>query len=139
MERQMGFAKRLTDMIMAALRTRDVEPLRDALVDETEAAHEASDEVHSVYMRVWGRLSEFDYGHIDREQLLRDLGELASELSRQTVVIPSSAGTTMSGRVAVTISQPFRSAGVWDPDSSATADPDAKPLNLVDQQWARSG
>jgi hypothetical protein len=139
MERQMGFARRLTDIIMTALRTGDVEPLRDSLVDETDAAHEGPNDIRRIYMRVWGRLSEFDYGHIDREQLLDDLRALASELSCQTVVTPYSAGTTMSGRVAVTISQPFRGVGVWGPDSSASTDPDAKPVNLVGRRWARSG
>jgi hypothetical protein len=128
----MDFAARLTDIITTALRTRDVEGLRDSLIDETDAAHEAPERFRRVYMLVWHRLSEFDYGHIDDGRLLFDLDQVASDLSFSMLLVRYARVSATAGRVAATISKPFRSVGprprvseVW------TAGPEVKTVNLV--------
>jgi hypothetical protein len=137
----MGLVSRLRDKITVALHSSDVESLREALIDETDAALESPPGVRHWYTRVWERFSEFDYGHIDLAQLRRDLDRLEADAPAENTVLHTWVGfstpTDIPGASVVLSFQAQPSA--WSAASATMTEP-ALVTNQAEAEspWAGS-
>jgi hypothetical protein len=117
----MGLVSRLQNVIVAAGNGGDLEAVRELLIDEADVAAAAPPNVRRWYGRLWDRLSEWDYGHIDDARLRLDLRNLGSEAPAENVVETAFGGFTSPAATARVSVLTF-SAGLveWPPEPSLT-------------------
>lgn len=122
----MGLISRLQAKIAAAVASRDVEALRDSLIDETDSALSDAPDRRRWYGRVWDRFSEFDYGHIDQERLLAELGALSDAAPNDNDVVVGFARFetyTVAGASVTKSFEPHPSPWAPNPPTTTEAPP----------------